>query len=90
MTKDKTKRLGYAGDGEVILSHPFFADLDLDRLFLKEVEAPFRPELAQDHLDVKFFNAKSDMKDLQETFIPEVKVKKVEKFKDQFKDFDSQ
>jgi len=38
---------------------------------------------------VKYFNAKSDIKDLTETFIPEARMRKIEKFKDQFKDFDS-
>lgn len=61
----------------------------MDRLYLKEMPAPFKPDLADDHIDVKFFNAKNDAKDLSETFIPEAKIKKVEKFKDQFKDFDS-
>lgn len=82
LTKDKTKRLGYQGDGEEVLSHPFFADLDIQRLYLQELEAPFKPEISTDHLDVKYFNAKSDIKDLSETFIPEAKIKKVEKFKD--------
>jgi hypothetical protein len=49
---------------------------------LQELEAPFKPEISTDHLDVKYFNAKSDIKDLSETFIPEAKIKKVEKFKD--------
>ena len=61
----------------------------MDKLYKKEVVAPFKPELSKDHLDVKFFNAKNEAKDLLETFIPEAKIKKVEKYKDQFKDFDS-
>ena len=58
-------------------------------MMIKGMEAPFKPELSSDTLDVKYFNAKSDAKDLTETFIPEAKIRKVEKFKDQFKDFDS-
>ena len=71
------------------MKHPFFASLDLDKLLTKEIEAPFKPEISSEHLDVKYFNAKSDVKDLAETYIPEAKMRKVEKFKDQFKDFDS-
>lgn len=44
--------------------------------------APFKPDLAKDHLDVKFFNTKNEAKDLLETFIPEAKIKKIEKNKD--------
>lgn len=72
-----------------MLAHPFFAGLDLKRMETKEVEAPFRPELSADQLDVKFFNAKSDPKDLTETYVPEAKIRRVEKAKDMFKDFDS-
>ena len=53
------------------------------------MEPPFKPEISSTTLDVKFFNAKSDVKDLSETYVPEASIRKVEKFKDQFKDFDS-
>jgi hypothetical protein len=53
------------------------------------LDAPFKPELSTETLDVKFFNAKSDPKDLTETYVPEAKIRKVEKAKDMFKDFDS-
>ena len=56
---------------------------------VKEFEAPFKPEISSDTLDVKFFNAKSDPKDLTETYVPEAKIRKVEKARDMFKDFDS-
>lgn len=71
------------------MNHPFFADLNLEKLLIKEIEAPFKPEISSDVVDTKYFNAKNDAKDLTETFIPEAKMRKVEKFKDQFKDFDT-
>ncbi len=89
LAKDKSKRLGTTGDGQEILAHPFFASLDLEKLLAQQMVPPFKPELSTDQLDVKYFNAKSDVKDLAETFIPEAKMRKVEKFKDQFKDFDT-
>ena len=39
----------------------------------QEVEAPFKPDLTEGAIDVKNFNAKSDAKDLAETYIPEAK-----------------
>lgn len=42
--KDKTKRLGAAGRGEEVLSHPFFQDIDLNQLAQKQIQAPFRPK----------------------------------------------
>ena len=35
LAKDKAKRLGYKGDGDEILAHPFFADMDLQKLEMK-------------------------------------------------------
>jgi len=90
LAKDKQKRLGVAGDSEEILAHPFFASIDFEKLALKTIEAPFKPELSEDFIDVKYFNAKNEAKDLTETYVPEAKIRKIEKFKDQFKDFDTQ
>jgi hypothetical protein len=65
-----------------VLAHPFFKDMDMEKLYNKDMVVPFKPDVATDHLDVKFFNAKNEAKDLLETFIPEAKIKKVEKYKD--------
>lgn len=89
LAKDKSKRLGVAGDGPEILAHPFFASIDLKKLETKVFEAPFKPEISSDFVDVKYFNAKNDAKDLTETYVPEAKIRKIEKFQDQFKDFDT-
>ena len=43
MEKDKKKRLGYEKDKEDVLSHPFFKDIDIDKLLKKEIEAPYIP-----------------------------------------------
>ena len=50
------------------------------------MEPPFKPEVTD---DFKYFNPKNEPKDLAETYIPEAKMKTVERHKDQFKDFDS-
>jgi len=42
--KDKEQRLGFKGDGEEILAHPFFASLDIKGLYNKTVVPPFKPE----------------------------------------------
>ena len=89
MAKDKTKRLGYKDGGKEVLSHPFFADLDIQKLEKKQVVPPYKPEISKEFLDTKFFNVKSDAKDLTETYVPEASIRKIEKAKDAFKDFDS-
>ncbi len=87
--KEKNKRLGYNGDGAEVLKHPFFASLDLESLEKKTLPPPFKPELSKDVLDTKFFNVKGEAKDLTETYVPEANIRKIEKAKDAFKDFDS-
>jgi hypothetical protein len=38
-------RLGQKGDADEVLAHPFFADIDLKKLQMKELQAPFIPIL---------------------------------------------
>jgi len=40
--------LGFEGDGEQVLAHPFFSSFDLKKLEVKEVDAPFKPEISSD------------------------------------------
>jgi len=89
LAKDKTKRLGFKDDGKEVLAHPFFASLDLEKLEKKQIVPPFNPEISKDFLDTKFFNVKGEAKDLTETYVPEASIRKIEKAKDAFKDFDS-
>lgn len=70
LAKDKSKRLGYKGDGDEVLAHPFFADLDLKKMERKIMPAPFKPEISQDFLDTKYFNVKTDAESLKETVVP--------------------
>lgn len=87
LAKDKSKRLGYKDDGAEVLRHPFFKDLDLQKLARGELEPPFKPDVSTDFS--KYFNVKTDAQALTETYVPEANIRKIEKEKDQFKDFDS-
>ena len=40
-----------------MLAHPWFAELDHEKLLDKCIQAPFRPELSQDVLDVSNFDS---------------------------------
>jgi hypothetical protein len=46
------------------------------------MDPPFKPEISADLLDIKYFNVKNEAKDLTETYVPEAKIRKVEKFAD--------
>ncbi len=43
LDKDKSKRLGHKDDFFEVLSHPFFADIDIEGLEKKLVVPPFKP-----------------------------------------------
>lgn len=52
--RDPEQRIGTRG-GQEIQAHPFFKSIDFDMLFDKKIEAPFKPEVADD-FDVSFFD----------------------------------
>jgi serine/threonine protein kinase len=55
LKRDPGRRLGSLADGEAgILEHPWF-DLDMDLLFLQELEAPTKPKIT-DPFDVSNFD----------------------------------
>ena len=45
LEKDRRKRLGQKGDAQDVLSHPFFASIDQEKLIRKELEAPYKPKI---------------------------------------------
>lgn len=54
LNRNPKKRLGYDG-GMEIQSHTFFASIDFNKLFNKELPVPFKPEIVDD-FDVRFFD----------------------------------
>jgi serine/threonine protein kinase len=46
LVKDRMQRLGQRNDATEILNHPFFQEIDLERLFNKELSAPLVPQTA--------------------------------------------
>ena len=50
--KDETKRLGYQGDMVEVLKHPWFANVDIESIKNKTMEAEYKPILSNDPLDV--------------------------------------
>jgi len=48
LVKDPKKRLGHGTDFEEIKNHPWFADLNWEKLAKKEIETPFKPQVSGD------------------------------------------
>ena len=52
LNKNEATRLGTRGGIEEILAHPWLNSIDANRILEKTIEAPFKPELSADPLDV--------------------------------------
>ena len=56
LSKTPGERLGSKGDIEEILAHPWFRDIDLDKLQSRQLTPDFKPKLSKDVLDVSNFD----------------------------------
>jgi hypothetical protein len=54
--KEPEKRLGTANGIREVLAHPWFSDIDQEKLLAMKIEAPFKPTLSSDVLDVSNFD----------------------------------
>jgi hypothetical protein len=45
LCKNRNERLGKKHDVDEIMGHPWFADLDLELIYAKKLEAPFIPKI---------------------------------------------
>ena len=69
LTKDRNDRLGKKNDVNDILGHPFFKDLDTQKLLHKELEAPFIPEIKKVD-DIGNFDPEVTAQGLAESIVP--------------------
>lgn len=67
LNKDMDKRLGVDEDVEEILDHPWFSDLDMDKILAKEVVPPFKPWLEEDKYDTSNFDPSVTWMDARES-----------------------
>eukprot|EP00792_Barthelona_sp_PAP020_P005442 TRINITY_DN2651_c0_g1_i1.p1 TRINITY_DN2651_c0_g1~~TRINITY_DN2651_c0_g1_i1.p1 ORF type:complete len:385 (+),score=93.46 TRINITY_DN2651_c0_g1_i1:341-1495(+) len=59
LERDPAKRLGSGPeDGMAIRNHPYFQDIDWDRLFRKEYDMPFKPQISNGKVDTSNFDSR--------------------------------
>ena len=55
LDKNPDTRLGSKGDLKEILDHPWMKQIDVVKVMNKEIEAPLKPHLSSDPLDINCF-----------------------------------
>ena len=72
-----------------MLSHPWFADLNIEDVEAEKIEPPIKPDLksGQNQIDFKYFNLKQQT--VADSFMPPEKIQRIQSNKHKFKDFDS-
>lgn len=70
MEKDRKHRLGQKNDVEEVLGHPFFRDIDRDKLLKKQITPPFKPDI-KSNVDLSNFDQKFVKLDVIESMVPE-------------------
>ena len=45
LNRDAKQRLGAKGQANEVLSHPWFIDLDKEKMMRKQVKPPFKPKV---------------------------------------------
>lgn len=86
LVKDRKERLGQKKDVDEILGHPWFADLDMDKLLQKKEPAPYIPKI-DGKSDLSNFDPEVTNESLKESILPEASINKILDKKDAFKDF---
>lgn len=70
-----------------ILSHPWLQDIDHDKLVKCKIEAPFKPTLSSNALDVTNFDKQFTNEEAIVSVIQQQKMNKVNANANSFKDF---
>jgi len=70
LEKDPANRLGSKNGLEEILAHPWFSTLDVGKLVDKQIEAPFKPKLSDDVMDVSNFDQQFTSEEAINSVIP--------------------
>ena len=70
MEKDPVNRLGVKDDLDEIIKHPWLQSLNFSDLIEKKIEAPFKPKLSVDLLDVSNFDTQFTSEEAINSVIP--------------------
>ena len=70
-----------------MLGHPWFAELDHEKILDRRIEAPVRPTLSQDVFDVSNFDSTFTTEDAMVSVVPAGKMPTIQNNRAQFENF---
>ena len=79
LTKTPQERLGTKDDIKEILAHPWFSDIDVNKLVARQIETEFKPKLSEDALDISNFDKMITSEEAAHSLLPIKTQKKIEK-----------
>ena len=89
LDKKAATRLGTRGGIDEVLAHPWLDAIDADRILEKTIEAPVKPQLSADPLDVSQFDTAFTKEEAIISTINPTKMEKVINSNSQFSGFGS-
>jgi len=89
LAKNPAERIGSQNDIKEILAHPWFSDIDYNKLVNKQIPTEFKPKLTGNVLDVSNFDKMFTSDEAKDSVIPISTQKKIQKQNDKFKGFDA-
>ena len=87
LAKSPADRLGSQKGVQEIKEHPWFADIDFEKLIKCKIDPPFKPPVSADPLDVSHFDTMFTSEEAIVSVVQGSAQKKIEKHSDDFKDF---
>jgi serum/glucocorticoid-regulated kinase 2 len=87
LEKNPANRLGSRGGLEEVLAHPWFQELDHEKILDKRIEAPVRPTLSTDVFDVSNFDSTFTGEDALVSVVPAGKMPTIKNNEAQFANF---
>merc|ERR1712127_525392 len=87
LEKDPAKRMGTRDGIREVLAHPWLQDIDHDKLQKCKIEAPFKPTLTSNVLDVTNFDKQFTQEEAIVSVIQQSKMNKVNANAQSFQDF---
>ena len=88
LDKNPSTRLGSVADSLEVMSHPWFSDIDFDKLIQKKLPAPFIPDLEnwEKNFDKDFISEELRESDAGKGVKNKVEIDELKKFQDEFKE----